>query len=314
VPTAQTVPTPAVNDAQRRILCTRRSLAAQGLLESITWSFVTEKEAMAFGGGAPALKLTNPISFDMSDMRPTPLPGLLAALQKNFARGIIPTGLFEIGPSFLGVEPGDEKTIAAWARAPQPQRHWQGAQAADVITVKADVFAALATLGQNADLPVTRQVPSYYHPGRSGALYLGKTPIAFFGELHPEVCTLYDFKTAPVAAEIILDNLPPAKKKGTAKPLLDAATLQPVTRDFAFLVPDALPAADLARAVKLAERNLITDVSVFDVYAGKGMEGEKSIALSVTLQPREKTLTDQEIENLSQTIINAAGKIGAKIR
>jgi len=322
VPREQAVPPPAVNDVQRRLLRARRALAGQGLLESVTWSFVTEKEAVAFGGGAAALKLVNPISSDMSDMRPTPLPGLLIALQRNFARGIMPAGLFEIGPAFLGIEPQDEKTIAAWVRPTQHIRHWQGAQGADVMTVKADVFAALNAMGQNTDLPITRQAPDYYHPGSSGALYIGRNPVAFFGELHPEVCAIYEFKAAPVMAEIILDNLPPQKKKGSAKPILDASPLQPVTRDFAFIVPDVLPAADLVRAVKLADRNLIADVQVFDVYAGKGMATgnwsgttpEKSIALSVTIQPREKTLTDGEIETLSNTIIAAAAKGGARIR
>jgi len=314
VPVDHAVPTPAVNDIQRRLLRVRRALVTQGLLESVTWSFITEKEAVVFAGAADALKLANPISSDMSDMRPTPLPGLLASLQRNFARGIVPVGLFEIGPAFLGIAPEDEKTIAAWVRPAQPVRHWQGAQAADVMTVKADIFAALNVMGQNTDLPVTRQAPSYYHPGRSGALFLGRNPIAYFGELHPEICALYDFKTAPVMAEIILDHLPPQKKKGSARPLLDASPLQPVTRDFAFIVPDALPAADLVRAVKLADRNLITDVQVFDVYAGKGMTGEKSIAISVIIQPRDKTLTDLEIETLSNTIIAAAAKVGARIR
>ena len=314
VPVAQLVPAPAVNDAQRRVLRARRALVAQGLLESITWSFVPEKIAVAFGGGAAALRLANPISTDMSDMRPTPLPGLCAALANNFARGIPLTGLFEIGPAFLDAWPEDEKTIAAWVRPTQAMRHWQGVLAADVMTVKADVYAAMAAVGQTADLPVTRDAPVYYHPGRSGAIFVGKNPIAYFGELHPEVCALYDFKTAPVMAEIILDNLPPQKKKGTARTLLDSSPLQPVTRDFAFIVPDQLSASDLVRAVKLADRNFITDVQVFDVYAGKGMAGEKSIAISVIIQPREKTLTDAEIESIAQCLIKAAEKIGARIR
>ncbi|HRJ12829.1 MAG TPA: phenylalanine--tRNA ligase subunit beta, partial [Alphaproteobacteria bacterium] len=231
VPMADTVPAPGVNDNQRRVLRARRALAAQGLLESVTWSFVKESEAKVFGGGADNLKLVNPISTDMSDMRPTPLPGLLAALQNNFNRGIRLDGLFEIGPAFLSPAPDGQQTRAAWVRSPAPQRHWQGNQSADVMTVKADVVAILNALGQNTDLPVTRDVPGYYHPGRAGAIYVGKNPIAYFGELHPEVCGLYDFKTAPVVAEIILDNLPPPTKKGNAKPLLDASVLQPVSRD-----------------------------------------------------------------------------------
>jgi phenylalanyl-tRNA synthetase beta chain len=313
VPMTETVPAAAVNDAQRRVLRARRILAANGLLESVTWSFVKEAEARAFGGGAEGLKLSNPISADMSDMRPTPLPGLLAALQNNFARGIQLPGLFEIGPAFLA--PDAQQTRAAWVRSAAPIRHWQGAQAADVMVAKADVMAVLAALGQHTDLPVTRGAPDYYHPGRSGAIFVGKNPIAFFGELHPEVCALYDFKTAPVVAEIILDNLPPLKKKSSARPLLEASPLQPLSRDFAFVVPAAMPAADLVKAVRLADRNLITAVDVFDVYAGKGMgENEKSLAISVTLQPRDKTLTDADIETLSNTIITAAEKIGGRIR
>lgn len=315
VPVQDAVPSPGVNDSQRRVLRARRTLAAQGLLESVTWSFVKETEARAFGGSADNLKLINPISTDMSDMRPTPLPGLLAALQNNFNRGIRLDGLFEIGPAFLSPAPDGQRTIAAWVRAPQPQRHWQGNQSADVMTVKADVIAALNALGQNTDLPVTRDVPAYYHPGRAGAIYVGKNPIAYFGELHPEVCAMYDFKSAPMIAEIILDNLPPAKKKGNAKPLLDASTLQPVMRDFAFVVPENLSAGELVKAVKLADRNLIAGVDIFDVYEGSKMAaGEKSLAVAVTIQSRDKTLTDQEIEILSQTIIDSARKSGARIR
>lgn len=313
VPMIDAVPQPGVNDNQRRILRARRALAAQGLLESVTWSFVKEVEAKAFGGGADNLKLVNPISTDMSDMRPTPLPGLLSALQNNFNRGIKLDGLFEIGPAYI--TPDVQQTRAAWVRSPVVYRHWQGNQAADTMAVKADVMTALNALGQNPELPVTRDVPSYYHPGRAGAIYVGKNPIAYFGELHPEVCAIYDFKSAPVVAEIILDNLPPQKKKGNAKPLLDASALQPVTRDFAFIVPEQLTAGDLVKAVKLADRNLITAVDVFDVYAGKGMAaGEKSLAVSVTIQPKDKTLTDAEIEGIAQAIIVAAEKTGARIR
>jgi phenylalanyl-tRNA synthetase beta chain len=183
------------------------------------------------------------------------------------------------------------------------------------MAVKADVLAVLNALGQNTDLPVTRDAPAYYHPGRSGAIFVGKNPIAYFGELHPEVCARYDFKTAPMVAEIILDNLPPARKKSSARPLLDASALQPLSRDFAFVVPAPLLASDLVKAVKLADRNLITAVDIFDVYEGSKMAaGEKSLALSVTLQPRDKTLTDADIETISQTIITAAEKIGARIR
>ncbi|HCM82947.1 MAG TPA: phenylalanine--tRNA ligase subunit beta, partial [Rhodospirillaceae bacterium] len=315
VPMADTVPAPGVNDNQRRVLRARRALAAQGLLESVTWSFVKESEAKVFGGGADNLKLVNPISTDMSDMRPTPLPGLLAALQNNFNRGIRLDGLFEIGPAFLSPAPDGQQTRAAWVRSPAPQRHWQGNQSADVMTVKADVVAILNALGQNTDLPVTRDVPGYYHPGRAGAIYVGKNPIAYFGELHPEVCGLYDFKTAPVVAEIILDNLPPPTKKGNAKPLLDASVLQPVSRDFAFVVPQALSAGELVKAVKLADRNLITGVDVFDVYEGNKMAaGEKSLAISVTIQPKDKTLTDVEIENIAKAVITAAEKLGGRIR
>lgn len=322
VPMDETVPAPGVNDNQRRILRARRALAAQGLLESVTWSFVKEAEARAFGGGADNLKLVNPISTDMSDMRPTPLPGLLAALQNNFNRSVKLDGLFEIGPAYLSPAPDGQQTRAAWVRSPALQRHWQGAQQADVMAVKADVMTALNALGQNTELPVTRDVPGYYHPGRAGAIYVGKNPIAYFGELHPEVCALYDFKSAPMVAEIILDNLPPQKKKGNAKPLLDASALQPVTRDFAFIAPEQLTAGDLVKAVKLADRNLITGVDVFDVYAGKGMAAgnwsgaiaEKSLAVSVTIQPRDKTLTDDEIEKIAKSVITAAEKLGGRIR
>ncbi|HWB45857.1 MAG TPA: phenylalanine--tRNA ligase subunit beta [Hyphomicrobiaceae bacterium] len=301
-----------LTQTQRRVQRARRALAARGLVETITWSFISRAAAGAFGGGGDALELANPISADMSSMRPSLLPGLLAALQRNRNRGFADLALFEIGQAYRGDRPEDQFLAATGVRAGTAAasvsgRHWSGnAGMVSLFDAKADVVTLLAALGIDAaKAQTTRDAPAYFHPGRSACLRLGpKILLAQFGEIHPE--TLRDLDVAgPVAAfELFIDALPPEKKKSAARPMLEAADLMPVRRDFAFVLDASVPAGDVIKAAAGADKALITQVNVFDLFEGKSLgEGKKSLALEVTLQPRDKTLTDEQIEAVSAKIV-----------
>jgi phenylalanyl-tRNA synthetase beta chain len=301
----------------RRAHAARRALAGQGLMEAVTWSFMASSLAEQFGSTKPQLRLVNPISADLDMMRPSILGNLLTAAQRNADRGFGDVGLFEIGPVFQDTTPDGQIMMAAALRAGQTPRHWQAKpRAVDAYDAKADALAALAACGApTASLQVTTDAPAWYHPGRSGVLRLGPTALAAFGELHPALLAAVDSATPVVAMEIYLANLPVARTSGTAKPLLKLDALQPLTRDFAFVVDRSLTAEKLVKAVKGAEKNLIREVTVFDVYAGDKIAADKkSLALSVTLQPKDKTLTDADIDTLSQQIVKAAEKVGASLR
>ena len=315
---------PVLTPLQRREARARRRLAALGLHEAVTYSFIPERAARLFGGGAEALKLENPISSEMSDMRPDLLPGLLLAAARNQARGFEDLGLFEIGPVFTGGEPGEERLVAAALRtgATGP-RHWAGTRRpVDAHDARADAEAVLAALGAPVErLQIAREAPAWFHPGRSGALKLGpKNTLALFGELHPKVLRELEVKGPAVAAVIFLENLPPKKAKGTARPPLVVSDLPAVERDFAFVVDAGTEAEAVLRAARGADRKLIADVAVFDVFAGPKAEaqlgeGKKSIAITVRLQPTERTLTDAEIEAVSRRIVAAVEKAtGARLR
>jgi phenylalanyl-tRNA synthetase beta chain len=310
---------------QRRSRTARRALAARGLVEAVTWSFVSKPQAEAFGGGSAELALANPIASDLSDMRPSLLPGLLAGAQKNADRGLSDVALFEVGQIFRGAGPGDQRMAAAALRRglAKPEgagRHWNSrAAAVDVFDAKADALALLAALGVPTDrLQIVGNAPAHFHPGRSGTLQLGPQNVfGHFGELHPRVLKALDCDGPVVAVEIVLDALPEAKAKATkSKPPLDKTDLQPLSRDFAFVVDRAVKAGDVLRAVQQADRKLIAGADVFDVYEGTGVpEGKKSLAVSVTLQPREKTLTDAEIEAVAEKIVAGVKKAtGATLR
>ncbi|WP_417671125.1 phenylalanine--tRNA ligase subunit beta [Roseibium sp.] len=296
----------------------RRSLAARGLNEAVTWSFISKQEAEIFGGGQDELVLANPISSDMSDMRPSLLPGLLTAAQRNADRGYPDVALFEVGQVFAGDKPEDQKMVAAGIRrgtavATGAGRHWSGpTETVDVFDAKADAAAALASIGAPVDkLQVYKDAPSYFHPGRSGCLKLGpKNTLAVFGEIHPRTLSDLDIEGPIVGFEIYLDNLPAPKGKSTrSKGALNASDLMPVRRDFAFVVDKGLDAEVLLKAARGAEKTLISDVTLFDVYAGKGIaDDQKSLAIDVTLQPKQKTLTDEEIEAVSQKVVAAVQK------
>ena len=324
MPRLSGVARPVLTEPQRRVRRARRVLAGRGLVEAITWSFITRGTATSFGGGQDALELANPISTEMTSMRPSLLPGLLAAVQRNRNRGFADVAIFEVGQAYRGDEPKDQFLAASGVRAVAATlagsgRHWMGAaKDADLFEAKADVFAVLAGLGFDATkAQITRDAPAWFHPGRSAALKLGpKITLAHFGEVHPE--TLQAMGVAgPVAAfEVFVGALPPEKNRGLAKSALEAADLLPVRRDFAFVLDTAVQAGDVARAAMAADKKLIANVGVFDVFEGKSLgEGKKSLALEVTLQPRDKTLTDEEIEAVAARIIAEVKKVtGGEIR
>ncbi|ATQ69173.1 MULTISPECIES: phenylalanine--tRNA ligase subunit beta [Methylosinus] len=310
---------------QKRTRFARRALAARGLVEAVTWSFVPKEQAEAFGGGGAALALANPIAAELSDMRPSLLPGLIAAAGRNAARGFAEVALFEVGQIFLSEDEKGQKIAATGLRRglalpTGSGRHWAGKErTAGVFDVKADALALLQSLGvATGGLQIVAGAPSWYHPGRSGTLQFGpKAIIGHFGELHPRLLQQLDVEGPIAVFEIILDALPAPKAKPTkAKPKLELSDLQPLSRDFAFLMDRAAPAGELVKAVQNADRTLIADVTVFDVYEGAGVpEGQKSVGVAVTLQPRDKTLTDGEIEALAHKIVTDAGKkAGARLR
>ncbi|MFM2423186.1 MAG: hypothetical protein RL291_1716 [Pseudomonadota bacterium] len=313
-----------LTDLQRKTRRARRTLAGRGMVEAITWSFIKDGEAKHFGGGAEALILENPISSDMSSMRPSLLPGLLAAVARNKNRGHGDVALFEVGQAYRGDKPADQFMAASGIRAGAAKasgagRFWrEGASDADLFDVKADVVALLASLGVDASkAQITRDAPSWFHPGQSATLRLGpKVVLAHFGVLHPETLKAMDVDAPATAFEVFLSALPADKKKSRAKPGFAAQPLLPVTRDFAFIVDRKIAAGDIVKAAQGADKALITNVGVFDVYDGKGMaEGKKSVAIEVTLQPVERAMTDAEIEVIAKKIVaDVAKATGGEIR
>ncbi len=305
---------------QSRIRAARRALAAAGYQETIIWSFTARATAAMFGGGDESLVLTNPIAADLDCMRPSALPGLIEAVGRNARRGFPDCALFEIGPVFSGDQPGDQRTAITAVLAPHGPRRWDGAAAEDLFSLKADLMALLDELGApTANLQVAQEgSPAWWRPGRAARLQLGpKAQIAAFGEVHPSVLKALDTPGPVYAFEIWLEAIPEPKKKAVkTKPALALSPLMPLSRDFAFLVDKSTAAADVTRAVQSADRVLISGARVFDVYEGAGVpEGAKSVAVEVTLQPRDKTLTDAEIEAVSAKIVAAAAKsAGAKLR
>ncbi|MEQ1755541.1 MAG: phenylalanine--tRNA ligase subunit beta [Micropepsaceae bacterium] len=313
LPRPSTVPLPVLTAMQKRVRAAKRSLASRGLAEAMTWSFVSQSQAQLFGGVPDALILANPISADLDAMRPSVLPGLLAAVQRNSSRGIRDLALFEVGPQFTGADPGEQQTAASGIRMGAGPRHWSKATwNADVFQAKADVMAVLEACGVAGDTAqIATDAPAWYHPGRSGVLKLGpRNILAYFGELHPRVLKSFDLAGPVAAFEVVLESLPALKAKPTkTKPRLDLADYQAVERDFAFLVTSSVSAADVVKAATSVDRALIESVSVFDVYEGKGVEpGHKSLAISVRLQPKDRTLTDAEIDTVSGKIIASVTK------
>jgi phenylalanyl-tRNA synthetase beta chain len=320
-----TVAKPILTVIQKRTRLAKRLLAARGLVEAVTWSFISKEEAKLFGGGDKRLALANPIASDLSDMRPSLLPGLLKAAQRNADRALGDVALFEVGQCFASDEPEGQTMRAAavrrgTARAEAVGRHWDGgAVAVDAFDAKADALALLVALGvPTGGMQTVPGGPAWFHPGRSASLQFGpKGVVGVFGEVHPKVLKALDLKGPLVAFEITLDALPLPKHKPTKmKPKLSLPEFQPVTRDFAFVVGRDVAAGDIVKAAQAAERQLIASIDVFDVYEGAGIDPDKkSVAIAVTLQPTEKTLTDAEIEAVSSRIVGEVGrKTGAVLR
>lgn len=319
LPRLTAVTLPARTLAQRRPGLVRRALAARGLTEAVTNSFMPSAPARLFGGGQDALRVVNPISSDLDMMRPSILPNLLTAAARNQARGLTGFGLFEVGPQYASPAPEGQQTVAAGIHLGlSGPRNWaQQPRQTDAFDAKGVVLAALGELGMPPEQPQTSaDAPAWFHPGRSGVLRLGPVVLAHFGELHPSILAQYDLQGV-VGFELFVDKVPMPKPRATrARPMLKLSPFQAIERDFAFIVDDTVTAEALVKAVKAGERALIAGVTVFDVYAGKGIDpGKKSIALSVTLQPVERTLTDAEIEAISARIVAQATKAtGATLR
>jgi phenylalanyl-tRNA synthetase beta chain len=309
---------PVLTPIQMRTRKAKRALATRSMVEAVAWSFIAKPQAELFGGGSPDLALANPIASDLSDMRPSLIPGLVAAAQMNADRGVADAAVFEVGQIFRGERPQDQLTAAGGvrrglAKATGSGRHWSAAAAeVDTFDAKADAFAVLTAAGAPAQaLQVVPGAPPWFHPGRSGTIQIGpQNVLGYFGELHPRTLEALDAEGPLVAFEVILEKIPEPKPKATrAKPVLELSAFQPVERDFAFVVDRAVKAADIVRATQSVDRKLITNVTVFDVYQGPGIPpDQKSLAIAVTLQPRERTMTDEEIEAVAAKIVAEVGK------
>jgi phenylalanyl-tRNA synthetase beta chain len=317
---------PVLTQIQNRTRRVKRALAARGLTEAVTWSFVSKQSAEAFGGGQSELALANPIAADLSDMRPSLLPGLIAAAQANADRGLPDLALFEVGQIFKGDRPQDQFVAASGVRRGVASsqglgRHWSGSAPASALDAKADAFAVLAAAGApmaGLQIATGKALPAWLHPGRSGAIQIGpQNVLGYFGELHPRVLEQLGADGPLVAFEVILDKIPDAKQRPTrAKPALELSAFQPVSRDFAFIVDRKVAAAEIVRAAQGVDKKLITSVGVFDVYEGKGIDPDKkSVAIAVTLQPRDKTMTDVEIDAVAAKIVaDVTKKTGGVLR
>ena len=322
LPRIKGVATPILTAGQKKTRLAKRALAASGLAEAVTWSFISEAEAKAFGGGAEELSLANPISAEMSDMRPSLLPGLIASAQRNADRGYGDIGMFEVGQIYRGDRPEDQAIAATGIRRGTAGggRHWSGAASpVSVFDAKADVMSLLGALGApTSQMQIVAGGPDWFHPGRVGTIQLGsKNALAWFGEIHPGVMERLDVAGPIVGFEVILDALPEPKAKPTrTRPALEAIDLQSVHRDFAFVVVREVEADKIVRAAERADRALVAAVTIFDLFEGASVgEGKKSIAIEVTLQPTDRTLTDAEIDAVSAKIIAKVTKeTGAVLR
>lgn len=307
----------------------RRALATRGMLEAVTWSFIPEGHAKLFGGGQPELKLANPIAADMSDMRPSLLPGLLAAAQRNADKGYGDVAIFEVSGTYEGDTPEAQRRVAGGVRRGTASlngtgRLWSnavkgGGKPVDVFDAKADAIAVLEACGvPMANVQFEAGGPAWYHPGRSGTIKLGpKIVLGAFGEFHPKTLDALDVSGPLAGFEIYIDAMPEPKKKATrTKPALELSPFQAVKRDFAFVVDKGVEAAAIVRAASGADRKLITAVNVFDVFEGASLgEGRKSVAIEVTIQPVERTLTDEDFEALTARIVaNVAKSTGGVLR
>jgi phenylalanyl-tRNA synthetase beta chain len=317
LPRMAPVPLATLTPKQQRTALARRTLAAQGLVECVTFSFMATADAALFGATPDALRLSNPIAADLDQLRPTPIATLALAAQRNAARGYPDTALFEVGPAYRADAPDGQHLVAAGLRAGTTGRSWaRPTRGVDAMDAKADLWAVLAAAGVPLEaLMVTPDAPGFYHPGRSGTVRQGpKTVLGSFGEVHPRVLAAIGLTGPAVAFELNLDAVAEPKRRRKAAP--DLPAFQPLRRDFAFLVDSGVTADAVLRAARGADRNLIAGVSLFDVYEGEKLpEGKKSLAIEVVFQPRERTLTDAEIETSGQKVVAAVAKAtGAVLR
>jgi phenylalanyl-tRNA synthetase beta chain len=313
-----------MTERQKRVSRARRVLAMRGLVEAVTWSFIPPSDAKLFGGGQPELELANPMSSELSVMRPSLFAGLITAARQNANRGFADLALFEVGQVYRGDRPEDQLIAASGlrqgtAKLTSSGRHWDGkAEAANLFDVKADALALLSALGLDpSKVQIARGAPDWFHPGRSGVVRLGpKTVLGYFGELHPQTLKAMDLDGPAAAFELFIEAIPAPRRKNSAKSNLEITDLQPVRRDFAFLLDSDVLAGDVVKAAQGADKALIAGVSVFDIFEGPGLgQSKKSMAIEVTLQPREKTLTDNEIEAVSARIVAEVKKVtGGEIR
>ncbi len=301
---------------QKREIAMRRALAAQGLYQAITWSFMDSKLAVHFE--SKGIKIANPIASDLDEMRPSLVPNLLSAVKRNQDRGIKDVQLFEVGPAFHSVTPGEQQMVACGVRAGSfvERSFLENMRAVDVFDAKADALAGLAAIDAPQNLQVFRNAPAWYHPGRSGAFCLGKNKVAVFGEIHPQILKIFDIKTPVVAFEIYMDNVPQPRAKSKNQKLLKLSNLMPLTRDFAFVMDKDIDAAKVIASIQNTDKEKIQNVLVFDVYEDDKLPaGKKSLAVQVTIWPTEKTMTDKEIEVLCTQIVNMVTKAtGAELR
>ena len=309
---------PILTKKQKQIKMIKRSIASKGLMETISYSFINNKESLNFGGGSSSLKIVNPISDELSEMRPTPLASLVSIADENFKKGYTDIGIFEVGPGFLGVEQDEQITIASGLRIGTHRsegsgKDWQGFQKVSVFDAKEDVISVLELLNLNLEShKVERTAPDHYHPGRSGQIVTGGGDIlASFGELHPKIIKTKDFKVA-VAFEIYIDSINKQKIKSNLKIAPEISNLQPLKRDFSFIVSSDTEAQTIINTAKQSDKSFIKDVKIFDQFLG---ENEKSIAIEVIIQPKEVTLTDEQIESISKKIIKSVeDKTKGKLR
>ena len=297
---------------QDRVRTARRTLASRGFLETVTWSFMPKAFAELFGGGHDTLTVANPVASELNQMRPSILANLALASQKGADNGERALYLFEAGPIYNGDGPKDQRTVISALVRPAKLRHWQNVTPYDGYAAKADLFSVLESLGQSPDrFQIDKPRQPHWHPGQAACLKLGpKVTVGHFGTLHPGVLKQMGIEGPLYAFELNLNALPQMKAKATkTKPVLEKADLTPIRRDFAFVVREDVSVADILKAVKSADKALLTDTSVFDVYQGKGIEpGYKSVAFEVTLQPRGETLKDKDIEAVSDRVIAAVTK------
>ena len=313
------VPKPVLTPSQTRATAARRTAAALGYNECVTYSFIDEKAAALFGGGTDATRLENPISSEMSHMRPTLLPGLLQAAARNQARGFADVALFEVGDIFSGGEPGEQKpcvTAILIGRTGPKDVHGES-RAVDLYDAKADAEAVLAAMGAPAKVQILRNGDGWWHPGRHGQICLGpKKVLGVFGEIHPKVLAALDIKGPAVAFTLFPAEIPLPRNKTNTRAALTATDLQAVERDFAFVVDGRVEALTLLNAAASADKVLITDVRVFDEFVGGSLgDGKKSLAITVRLQPTDSTLTEAQIEAVGKQVVAKVEKAtGGRLR